>query len=108
MIGTDVNRDNGLGDDLITTAAHLSICHVDIFDSRVYPRQDHSFIQRKLGFAGEEIKEGINSWWHGNAQYLAVDLSLITRQNEEFHPALAFAIHQMEEHLVKAKKTNKK
>ncbi|WP_165485147.1 acetylpolyamine aminohydrolase [Legionella rowbothamii] len=104
VIGTDVNRDNGLGDDLITTAAHLSICHVDIFDSRVYPRQDHSFIQRKLGFAGEEIKEGINSWWHGNAQYLAVDLSLITRQNEEFHPALAFAIHQMEEHLVKAKK----
>ncbi|MDR3501085.1 MAG: acetylpolyamine aminohydrolase [Legionella sp.] len=104
VIGTDVNRDNGLGDDLITTAAHLPICHVDIFDSRVYPRQDHSFIQRKLGFAGEKIKEGISSWRHGNAQYLAVDLSLITRQNEEFHPALAFALQQMEEQITKAKK----
>ncbi|WP_252580621.1 arginase family protein [Legionella lytica] len=108
VIGTDVNRDNGLGDDLITTAAHLPICHVDIFDSRVYPRQDHSFIQRTLGLAGEQIKEGINSWRRGSAQYLAVDLSITIRQNQELHPALVFAIHQVEEHLAKAIKDKQK
>ncbi|MFJ1268960.1 acetylpolyamine aminohydrolase [Legionella lytica] len=104
VIGTDVNRDNGLGDDLITAGDQLSVCHVDIFDSRVYPRQDHSFIQKNLRFAGEQIKEGINRWRNGWAQYLAVDLRFTSRQNQELHPALAFAINQMEEQLAKAQK----
>ena len=108
VIGTDINRDNGLGDDLITTAAHLSIRHVDIFDSRVYPRQGHSFIQRNLGFTSEKIEEGINCWQHANARYLAVDLSLISRQNQEFHPALAFAVQQMKAEITQAKKDKQK
>lgn len=108
IIGTDINRDNGLCSNLIATASHLSLCHIDIFDSRVYPGQDHRFIQRELQQDGKNIGPNILCWERGKTQYFAVDLRFTSRTGIELHPALAFALEQVAEQISNAQKSDQK
>ena len=103
IVGTDVNRDNGLSHVLMESAAHLDICRVDVFDSRVYPGQDHAFIDIEFNSMGTDVGQKIKCWSRGTIKYFAVDLSLTTRETDSIHPALVFALKQMAEHIERAK-----
>ncbi|MBL7481260.1 acetylpolyamine aminohydrolase [Legionella bononiensis] len=103
IIGTDVNRDNGLCQILCQTASHMNICHIDIFDSRVYPGQDHSYINQEFNSMGTEVGEKIKCWNHNNLEYYAVDLSLTSRKKIDLHPALQFALTKLKEQIAQAK-----
>ncbi|WP_298627249.1 acetylpolyamine aminohydrolase [uncultured Legionella sp.] len=99
IVGTDVNRDNGLCQVLRQTSSHLPVCHVDVFDSRVYPQQDFSVISDEFNNDGLEVKNKIRKWQQDNLQYYAVDLSMTTRKKVGLHPALDFALHKIREQL---------
>lgn len=108
IIGTDVNRDNGLCNILMQSASHMDICHVDIFDSRVYPQQDHSFIDIELKIKGKEVGQKIKCWSKEQLAYFAVDLSLTTRHSVTVHPALLFALSKIQESIEQATKNEQK
>ncbi|KTD42432.1 acetylpolyamine aminohydrolase [Legionella quateirensis] len=103
IVGSDVNRDNGLCQILYQTASHMNICHIDIFDSRVYPGQDHSYIAQEFNSAGTAVGEKIKCWKHNNLEYYAVDLSLTSRKKIDLHPALRFALTQVKDQIAQAK-----
>ncbi|CAM2745868.1 acetylpolyamine aminohydolase [Legionella steigerwaltii] len=106
IIGTDVNRDNGLCDVLMNLASDRDICHIDVFDSRVYPRQDAAYITKTFKKSGEDEGQKIQSWQQENLHYFAVDLSLTTRKPGSVHPALVFAIDKIEEQIKQAQKND--
>ncbi|MCL9684730.1 acetylpolyamine aminohydrolase [Legionella maioricensis] len=108
IIGTDVNRDNGLCNVLRESLSHMSICHIDIFDSRVYPCQDHAFIDYEFKAQGNQEKQGIKSWRQNQMEYFAVDLKLTTRSSVSVHPALLFALDKIKEHMAHAKENEQK
>lgn len=108
IVGTDVNRDNGLCAILMRTASHLDVCHVDIFDSRVYPQQDHSFISKEFSNKGRTLGQKIKCWQQEHLKYYAVDLSLTTRSSVSVHPALLFALKKIKETITTAQKNNQK
>lgn len=62
IVGTDVNRDDGLCHILMNSATDMDICHIDVFDSRVYPQQDNSFInklfKKKVRMRGKKFIHG--------------------------------------------------
>ncbi len=109
IVGTDVNRDNGLCDILRTAQSMTEICHVDIFDSRVYPGHNHDFIAKEFGANGTDVGKKIKCWSQNNFDYYAVDLSL-TRQGEKVsvHPALLFALTKIKDNINNAKAKNAK
>ncbi len=108
VVGTDVNRDNGLCDILMNTAAHLNLCHIDVFDSRVYPQEDQNDINRQLQFTGKDVGHKIVSWHKNNLDYFAVDLSLIPRKDTSYHPAITFTLKKIKENITQAKMNGQK
>lgn len=102
IIGTDVNRDNGLCQILRQTASHLPVCHIDVFDSRVYPKQNFSDISDEFKTMGTDKGRGIRSWQKDNLEYYAFDLSKSIRKKIGLHPALDFALHKIREQLEKS------
>ncbi len=108
IIGTDVNRDNGLCNVLRESHSHMNICHVDIFDSRVYPHQNHSFIDYEFKTPGKEEKQHIKSWHQNQMEYCAVDLKLTSRDSVSVHPGLLFALDKIKENITHAKKNGQK
>lgn len=108
IVGTDVNRDNGLCQILRQTASHLPVCHVDVFDPRVYPKQDFSDISEEFQTAGTDAGRGIRCWQKENLEYYAVDLSKSIRRKIGLHPALDFALHKIREQLKKTQYNGQK
>lgn len=108
IIGTDVNRDNGLCSILQETASHLSIDHIDVFDSHVYPYQDSTIISQEFGMKGKKCASGVQHWSRGTFNYYAVDLHHCKRKKHGLHPALLFALNALEQSLVEAKKLKQK
>ncbi|WP_133138306.1 acetylpolyamine aminohydrolase [Legionella tucsonensis] len=108
IVGTDVNRDNGLCEVLMNSASNMDICHIDVFDSRVYPQQDAVFITEAFKKSGKNVGQEIQLWQRENLEYFAVDLSLTLRKSGSVHPALVFAIEKIEEQLEQAKKNHQK
>lgn len=108
IVGTDVNRDNGLCAVLRERFSYLDICHVDVFDSRVYPQQNHDYINDEFNAFGEEAGQQIKHWRQNNLHYFAVDLSLTTRKGIIIHPAILFALHKIKEEIQSAKENNTK
>jgi len=104
VVGTDVNRDNGLCAILREFASLMSIRHIDIFDSRVYPRQDHVFIKKEFKTEARSVGNNIKCWVQEQFEYFAVDLSLTTRKTVSVHPAPLFALNKIKESIVEAKK----
>lgn len=109
IIGTDVNRDNGLCEVLMHTASEMDICHIDIFDSRVYPWQKHDDINKEFQYKNTTISEqNIPCWSKNQLDYYAVDLSLTTRRTSSVHPALLFSLKKLKETLEDAKQNSQK
>ncbi|KTD53354.1 acetylpolyamine aminohydrolase [Legionella santicrucis] len=108
IVGTDVNRDNGLCDILMQSASDMDICHIDVFDSRVYPQQDNSFINKLFKKKGKDEGQEIHSWAKGSFQYFAVDLSATLRKPGTVHPALVFALEEIESQIESAKEKGQK
>ncbi|BCA94828.1 acetylpolyamine amidohydrolase [Legionella antarctica] len=108
IIGPDVNRDNGLSAVLRESFSCLDICHIDIFDSRVYPHQDHSFIEYEFQTQGKAEQQQIKSWHQNQMDYYAVDLKLTIRSSISIHPALLFSLGKIKENIVNAKRTGQK
>lgn len=106
IVGTDVNRDNGLCDILMNSASDMDICHIDVFDSRVYPQQDDAFITEAFKKSGKDAGQKIQLWQRGNLDYFAVDLSRTLRKSGLVHPALVFALAKIEEQIEEAKKSS--
>ncbi|KTD05634.1 acetylpolyamine aminohydrolase [Fluoribacter gormanii] len=105
IVGTDVNRDNGLCDILMNSASDMDIRHIDIFDSRVYPQQDGAFITKAFKQSATDAGQKIQLWQRGNFEYFAVDLSLTLRKSGSVHPALVFALEKIKDE-IKLAKTN--
>jgi len=108
IIGTDVNRDNGLCGILMESAAYLPICHVDIFDSRVYPQQDYFSINEELGSVGKDAGQKIKCWHKENMDYFAIDLSITERKTGSIHPSLIFALQKLAKMIENAKNSGQK
>lgn len=104
VVGSDVNRDNGLCEVLMQSASHLDLTHIDIFDSRVYPQEDQSDVNNHLGFNGMGDEHEINNWQKNQLKYCAVDLKWITRKTDKPHPALLFALKKIDEQIKQAKR----
>lgn len=99
IIGTDVNRDNGLCNIVMQKSSHLSICHIDVFDSRVYPGQNNTYINEEFDNIGLDCGNKIQCWQKDLLKYYMVDLSLTTRAPYTVHPALQFALDTLLERL---------
>ncbi|WP_454782931.1 acetylpolyamine aminohydrolase [Legionella sp. WA2022007384] len=108
IVGTDVNRDNGLCDILMNSASDKNIRHIDIFDSRVYPQQDDAFISKIFNKSGTDVGQKIQTWQRGSFEYFAVDLSRTVRKPGVVHPALVFALEKIEEEIKQAKMNQQK
>ncbi len=106
IIGGDINRDDGLFEHLKDAVLQSPVKHLDMFDSRVYPYQDYSYISREFKFEGKQ-SEGIMSWKKDNYEYYAVDLSIVHRQ-ERLHPAIIFVVDTITKHIQETRQNNKK
>jgi acetoin utilization deacetylase AcuC-like enzyme len=103
IIGTDVNRDNGLCKVLCDSASHLDLTHIDVFDSRVYPRQKFNDIKKEFATQGLHLSPGIRTWTREQLHYTAFDLSLERRIESNIHPAIHFAVEQLKIQIEQAK-----
>lgn len=108
IVGTDVNRDDGLANILRQIASYMDICHVDVFDSRVYPQQNFSTISEEFGYPGSKAEQHIQYWTKEQLQYYAVDLSVTTRKKIGVHPALLFALSKIKDSVEEAKTSGQK
>ncbi|MBN9230805.1 MAG: hypothetical protein BGO90_15125 [Legionella sp. 40-6] len=95
VIGTDINRDNGLSANLQKMNA-AQIYHLDLFDSRVYPKQGSAEIKKQ--FNQDEVKVGVetqavNYWVQGCLTYYAIDLSMLPKTTG-IHPALIYTLNK--------------
>ncbi|MDP3267425.1 MAG: acetylpolyamine aminohydrolase [Legionella sp.] len=109
IIGTDVNRDNGLCHVLRKGDDDLDICHVDIFDSRVYPNQNEAIINKEFK-THKIVKDSVSSWSSSKYRYFVVDLSKIKRISTSMtiHPALDFALNILSDKIIEAQNNNEK
>ncbi|KTD74656.1 acetylpolyamine aminohydrolase [Legionella waltersii] len=103
VVGTDVNRDNGLCDVLRRQFSHLPICHIDVFDSRVYPGQNAEDINLEFSTKGTTTQQKIQKWSSDKYDYFMVDLKDTYRKKVGVHPALLFALEQIKEKVKLAK-----
>jgi acetoin utilization deacetylase AcuC-like enzyme len=103
VIGTDVNRDNGLCDVLRRQFSHLPISHIDVFDSRVYPGQNEKDISIEFKKTGTKAQQKIQQWSSNKYDYFMVDLKDTYRKKIGVHPSLLFALEQIKEKMVLAK-----
>lgn len=103
IIGTDVNRDDGLAKILWDHPTPYPICHVDIYDSRVYPNQNKQWINQEFGSQGTTLSSLTTHWQNDTYHYFALDLAQHTRVKGTIHPALSFAIGTMKQQLSQAK-----
>lgn len=107
-VGTDINSDDGLRSILIHKDWPSSVKHIDLFDSRVYPREDFTSINAKFG-KGKLVGTNKGFWQVGNKHYCAFDLAYGKRSKiGQVHPAIKFAVAQVEESLKSAKERHKK
>lgn len=102
VMGTDVNRDDGLCSILREEYARKFTCHVDLFDSRVYPTQNQAVIRKEFNYPPLAKEEGIQYLYHRDYEYYAVDLSLTPRETNGVHPAIVFALQKMEKSIADA------
>lgn len=104
IVGIDVNRDDGLCDMLRSQLSQIDICHIDVFDSRVYPYDNKADIDREFNNPGLLIDDSVYRWEKNKMQYLAVDLSKAFRETEStgIHPALMFALSKVKEQIDEA------
>lgn len=107
IIGSDVNRDDGLSE-ILRKKAYLPVCHIDIFDSRVFPFHNAQYIAKEFGTFGKENAQKIRHWQEDNLEYFTVDLSLTTRKKIGLHPALHFALYKLKEQINIAKTNGQK
>lgn len=113
VIGLDVNRDDGLCNVLREKLSHLDICHVDVFDSRVYPMDGSVHIDQEFGVRRSHGAPASSAWKQGNYVYHAQDLSLEYTQKSPatpgmLHPAIDFAITKAQEEIKRAIRQGKK
>jgi acetoin utilization deacetylase AcuC-like enzyme len=108
IVGTDVNRDDGLANISEEILSDMDICHIDIFDSRVYPHHNFSFISREFGTPAIENAQRIGFWKHNQLEYYAIDLSKTTRKKVSVHPALLFALSKIKDSIEEAKISGQK
>lgn len=101
IIGTDINRDDGLNSVLMAETTTQSFTHIDIYDSRVYPWQDDGVLQERMG---APIEENGRVWKKGNKCYHSVDLAFCSRQRRGCHAALHYALEELETVLTNAAK----
>lgn len=99
IIGTDVNRDNGLCHILRDSFSALSITHIDVFDSRVYPWHNFATINEEFSTQAQNLIPGVRRWKQDQFHYLALDLSLQARSNKTLHPAITFAVEHAEKQI---------
>lgn len=106
IIGTDINRDNGLCQILRDSASHLDITHIDVFDSRVYPGHTLDDIVHEFPKKPMVLDKGIVGWPHQHYNYWAVDLALQTKTQGCVHPAIVFAVKQIQKQIELAHSKN--
>lgn len=106
IIGTDVNRDDGLCSILMNTASHLDVHHVDIFDSRVYPYHNQNTIKQEFKKNATVIEKNIQCCTKELYMYFSVDLSLTPKFTDTIHPALKFALQILEDSIKEATEKN--
>lgn len=94
VVGTDVNRDNGLCRILMNGPIH-DVEHFDLCDTRVYPGQDSSAIERELNVQGVDVIHGVKRWSKSTYNYYAVALNLMPRTQNALHPSLDFALRSI-------------
>lgn len=108
IIGTDVNRDNGLSNILRERSSHLCVSHLDIYDSRVYPSHTVAHINAEFKSNGVMNAQNVRFWTSDNFSYQALDLKVMKKSSEEqLHPALQYALDTVEAHLDNAKKAGR-
>lgn len=108
IIGTDVNRDNGLSNILRERSSHLHVSHLDIYDSRVYPSHTVAHINAEFDSNGVMKDQNVRFWTSNNFSYQALDLKMMKKSSEEqLHPALQYALDTVEAHLDNAKKVGR-
>ncbi|KTD50550.1 acetylpolyamine aminohydrolase [Legionella rubrilucens] len=105
VIGTDINRDDGLNSVLMAETTTQAFTHIDIHDSRVYPWQDESVLRERMGAPIEE-KDWV--WQKGNKCYHSVDLASCSRQRRGCHAALHYALEELDRLLGNAAKKKEK
>lgn len=108
IIGTDINRDNGLSEILRLTTPTLDICHIDVFDSRVYPQQGCRFIDYEFNHYGKIINKIAHHWQQEDYQYYALNLMEIPRKHLAIHPAIHYIIDSLNACIQTAKSKNQK
>ena len=100
ILGTDVNRDDGLCNALLEQDKPFPVRHFDIYDSRVYPKQGFQVVTQEFETKGQALGEGIRCWEKGMLTYTAIDLKTCKRQqSQDCHPALIFAMQKLREQL---------
>ncbi|TAL63890.1 MAG: acetylpolyamine aminohydrolase [Legionella sp.] len=107
IIGTDVNRDNGLCQILRTKQTEAPVCHIDIFDSRVYPQQNFNDITMEFT-QSPDIAPNMALWKEGNYEYMAIDLQSGRTNATELHPALLYSISTLKNQVEHAKTNQQK
>ncbi|KTD61744.1 arginase family protein [Legionella spiritensis] len=102
VIGTDVNRDDGLSAILMGDDFKQNLLHLDAYDSRVYPWHKEKQINEIIGC--ESYSEpGVSVWSKEGKRYLGIDLSRHARKNEtDYHPALLLILSQLKTALEEA------
>lgn len=115
IAGLDVNRDDGLCDVLRCKLSELDACHIDVFDSRVYPMHNTAMISKEFN---ERIRPGeppSSKWQRNNYTYHALDLSLEKSQRQRLfseqprqHPAVQQVLATVHNQIQKAIEEGKK
>lgn len=108
IIGTDVNRDNGLSEILRCGFSQTDIHHLDVFDSRVYPGQNCFFIDEEFDMKNNIISKLAHHWSHEQYHYYVLNLAEIPRKHPMIHPAIHFIINQFNLWIEEAKKNKQK
>lgn len=109
VIGSDVNRDDGLNDILMAKEYELAFTHIDLYDSRVYPWHRVRDVNEQLGNKGSPQK-GMTIWKDETKSYISIDLSskLNLRKRSDYHPAILRALEFLEKTLKEALQKEKK
>ena len=106
IIGTDVNRDDGLNQILNDATNTQPFLHIDIYDSRVYPWHPIEDVAEMLAQKGFNYKKEkfVNIFSRGEQQYHLIDLKKFKNEKTSMHPALFYACSLLETRLNKKDK----
>lgn len=93
IVGTDVNRDDGLNQILTDDSQDLPFIHLDICDTRVYPWDSIPTLLKTLSTKGftYQQKQYVHVFSRGDQQYLLIDLQSFKHESVSMHSALAYA-----------------